>query len=518
MQGAQDQLGEFLLDSGLLSRTQLLEARQRAEVRGEALSKTLVSSGVLGEEEVRRAEAHASGIPYVMLTREDIDVSALLLIPEPLCRNRNLVAFRSDERGVEVALLDLADLPALDYLKHHGRILPRLTSRESLRRALLSYQKHLKEKFDSQLSSADASRALEALIGHVLLQGASAVHLELAADAPARIRYRIGGVLQEALVLSPEKASRIATELKSLAKFQRSAIPQEARLRFSTPEPLSVRASLVPTISGEKIVLNFSSEREGRKGFTLESLGFHGEALEAIQRMLHAKTGLLAVVGTPGSGVTTTLYTLLDLLDHPNRALASVEREVEYRLPRVSQTQIDESVGLSATAAVRGALRQDPDVIMLSDVDEDAALSLAGQAARRCLVIVGVEESAELPPAEMVVRQRLVRRLCSACKKEQALSGTEKRFLEEGADFARVLSALKEEGIIEKQTAWKEVPFWQAEGCSQCEGGYRGFVGLQEVSIAGEAALNIIEEGLFKAAQGLTTPEEVVRVASEMGK
>ena len=494
MQGTEGQLKEFLLDSGLLSRAQVGTAE-------------------------RRALAHASGVPYVALSRDDLDASAMLLVPEPLCRTHNMIAFRASEQGIEVALLDLSELPALDFLKHRGRILPRLTSRESLRRGLLAYQKHLKERFDKDLASADTARSLGALLAHALLQGASAIHIELASSAHARVRYRIGEALHEALALSPEKGIRIVSEIKSIAGFaQSAAVPQEARIRLAAPEPLSIRVSLMPTVSGEKAVLNLSPEREGRKGFTLESLGFHGEGLEILQRALHAKTGLIAVLGAAGSGVTTTLYTLLDVLDHPHRALASVEREVEYRLPRISQTQVDESAGLSAAAAVRAALRQDPDVLMLADMPEDGVLSLVGQAARRCLVIVGADETADLPSADVAVRQRLVRRLCDSCKKEQVLSSAEKRFLEESADFARVLSALKEEGVVERQAAWKEVAFWSAEGCERCEGGYNGFTGLQEVSAGGEAALNIIEEGLFKAAQGLTAPDEVVRVASEMGK
>lgn len=518
MQGIEGQLKEFLHDAGLLSRAQLGEAEQRAQERGEPLARTLVDSGVLNEEEVRRAVAHASGIPYVSLSREDIDISALLLVPEPLCRAHNVVAFASSERGVEIALLDLDDLSALDFLKHHGRVLPRLTSRESLRRALLLYQKQLKERFDSQLSSAEGGRSLEALLAHALVQGASAVHLDLPTLSRARVRYRIGGALHEAMVLAPEKASRIATELKTLAGFSAAtSVPQEVRLRLTTPEPLSVRFSVMPVAGGEKIVLNLVPERESRKGFTLETLGLHGEALEAVQRLLHQKTGLLVVAGPEGSGITTTLYTLLDLLNHPRRAIASVERQVEYRLPPVSQTEINESVGLSPTAAVRGALRQDPDVLTLADIEDEAALALAQQAAGRCFVVVG-GELAEVSAADAVIGQRLVRRLCQVCREEHTLTRTQARFLEERADFARTLATLKEEEVVGKDIQWKEVRFWRAVGCGQCEAGYQGSIGLFEVAVGGAMPFALVEDGLFKAAAGLTDIDEVVRVASEGGK
>jgi type IV pilus assembly protein PilB len=514
MQGVEGQLKEFLLDSGLLSRAELLRAERRAKEQGEPLPRALVESGVLSEEEVRRALAHAAGVPYVALAREEVDPQALFLIPEPVCRAHNCVAFATGDGTVEVALLDLEDLSALDFLKEHGRILPRLTSREALRRTLLAYQKRLKERFDARLGAGEGA-ALEALLAHALLSGAAAIHLELPADAPSRVRYRIAGVLRDALSLSPERSTQVATQLKKRAGFTSAKrSPQEARVRFAEPEPLVTRVSLMPLFAGEKLVINISYERAGRRGFTLESLGFNPVALELLDRVLHAKAGLIVLVGPEGSGTSTALYTILDLLSSSGRSLASVERAVECRLPQVAQTQIDEAVGLTAAAALRGALRQDPDVVALADCTNEAVLGLVAQAARRNLLVLAADEAAELPEADALVRLRLVRRLCTACRSEAPLSSAEQRFLEGEADFTRVLAVLKEEGVVAPHTSWKEIAFGRTEGCGECESGYKGFVGVQEVLVPGDASLNLIEDGLYKAAQGITDIEEVLRLAS----
>src|SRR3989344_506539 len=531
MQAEEGQLKEFLLEGGLVSRSQLDATLRQA--KGRSLSQALIESGVLSEEEVRRACAHALGIPHVVLEHNDIDLSALISIPEPICRVHSVVAYRRGEQGIEVSLLDMADLSALEFPRGGVRILPRLTSRESLRRALLSYQKHLKEKFGSKLEGTrSGEEALETLLAHALSQNASTIYLE-PTESGFRVRYRIGGVLHEAMALSQKSAQGAIAHLKQLAKLDVSAtLPQEARLKAALgEEDLTLRIATLPTALGERVALHLVSDAAGRKGFTLESLGLHGEALEYLCGVLQQKSGLVVVAGKEGSGVSTTLYTLLDVLNRPNLLLASVEQDIEYRLPHVAQTRVGEGTGISPAAALRATLRQDPDVVMIGEtLDGDAAL-LAVQAAKNRMIFLGVQADSAAEAIEKlfsfgiaealltsapltVVSQRLVRRLCKNYREEKRLSRPESHAFEGKADFGRVLAALKEEGIAPKTTSWKDIPFFTAEPCNECRGGYRGNVGIFEV-LDGEGnpvGLTLPEDGLFKAAQGLTSIDEVLVV------
>jgi hypothetical protein len=486
MQGHDGQLSEFLLDAGILSRSQLLLAAQRAQERNEALGDALVGSGVLTEEEVRRAAAHALCVPYIELASHEVDSRALALIPEPLCRAHGVVAFAASERGVEVALLNLEALPMLDFLRERMRVLPRLTSRESLRRALFTYQKMLKDRFDGSAAS---------LVAHAMSQSAAAVHLD-PTERGLRVLYRIDGRLHEAMLLSRERGERLLRELK---------------------ESKEVKLSIAPVANGERAVVHLLGTQENRKGFTLESLGLHGEPAELLYSVLRRRSGLVKVAGPSGSGVTTTLYTLFDLFNRPDRNLVSVERHIEHRFAHAVQTEVNEAAGLLSAAAVRAALRQDPDVLLLSDIEDEAALRLAAPAAGRLVVLAGGPEEV-LGAGETLVRVRLVRKLCMRCATPATFSRAELSALEEYADFGRVLAALKDESLLAPGAAWKDVPFLEPRGCEQCEGGYLGVVGVQEVRVGGSSSLSLVEDALFKAAAGRTNIGEVLAVAAGESK
>src|SRR3989344_163327 len=197
----EDTLRDFLLEAGLVSRGQLEEALRQAQ--GGQLSHALVAHGVLSEDEIRRAMSHAYGVPFVTLTRHDLLQEALELIPEPLSRAHNAVAFNLTEKGLEVAVLDLKSLEALEPLRlgHKHKILPRFTTRESIKQALLHYQHLLKDKFAHLLlTHREPSKIVAHLLSHAILQGASALHLEPAGGG-TRVRERVGGTLEDAMHL-----------------------------------------------------------------------------------------------------------------------------------------------------------------------------------------------------------------------------------------------------------------------------------------------------------------------------
>jgi len=469
-----------------------------------------------GDDEARHALAHELGVPFVTLERDDISTDALQLLPEPLCRAHNLVAYKESGDTLEVALLDLAGLEALEPLRAQLRkkIVPRLTTRDSLRRALVLYQKILKEKYGEKLlRESNPRKALETLLRHAVAQRASEIHIETSPKG-VLVRYRHGRALREAMLL-PAAAAGIIGAVRSLAGTGSKTLPQEGRfaLDLGSGTGVSARVSSMPVAGGEKLVMRLMREDSGAKGYTLEGLGLHGAGAETLYNTLHALRGLVLVAGGAGSGRTTLLYTLLDLLNTPELSLSSVEEQVAQRLPHVAQTAV--TGDLTMAAALRAALRQDPDVVMLDSIsDRETADLAAAAAARGVLVLAGTANESAVPGATLVVRTALVRKLCD--KQTRGTRTLERRHLEPlepRADFAKVLAALKEEGRVAQTAAWKDLGFAQVSGCSECDGGYRGMTGLFEVISGGEPALNLFEDALFKAATGQTSVAEALRLS-----
>ncbi len=552
MQVDEGQLRDFLIDSGLVTRGQLADFVRTDE---KSLYDLLSEHNVVAEDELRRAAAHATGTTFVVLTKEDISPTAILLIPEPISRSHNMLAYQLDGDILEVALLDLDDLAYLSLLNLPYRVRPRLTSRASIKNGLLHYQKILREKFGALLQQG--THVVDALVHHALLSSAHGIHIDI--NTTALVRYRIGEALHEAMQLPLHIGTQLSEQLKVLAKLlPTSSTIQEGRFRFDkNDERHVVHVSALPTANGERLVLRLARESAGIAGFALAPLGFHGAALEQVQTLLHQRSGLIVVASPARSGKTATLYTLLDQLNHTRLSIATVEEKIEHRFPHLAQTQLKPEVGLTAVAGLRAVLKQDPDVVMVGDIKDNDTLALAAHAASvGALVLVGVEAPTAGAAIEKllqfgvsplllattlrgVIATNTVKRLCTHDKEEYALARAEGAPLEPYADFGRVLAALKDEKIIDPDKQWKEIFFSRAIACSQCEGGYEGIIGVQEVlpltavgkeMVMGraeaadfenqgreEGMLNLVEDALVKAAQGLTSLEEVFALIDRVG-
>ena len=468
----------------------------------------------MNDDERRHALAHELGLPFVQLDRDSISLEALVLVPESLAREHNIVAYHLAEGSLQVALLDVADLGELEFLRSRYRLLPRLTDRESMTRGLLHYQRHLAATYGAALGQTQSPQLLDTLLRHALHSCATDIHLQNTQEG-LLVRYRINSSLKNAMTLPPAAGNNVITKLRSLSGVPAGTLPREGALRvdLGNGEDLSVRVSSVPILSGEKLVLHLVREK-ARRGHTLESLGLHGEALEAVHKTLLKRRGLVVVGGAHRSGKSTLLYTLLDLLNVPEISIATVENHVEYRLPRVAQTDI-EAAGVTKAAALRAALKQDCDVVMLSSVEDTEVAQVAAAAAQRgALVLAGITDAELFPTPDLFIQTALVRRLGDKqIADKHRLTRAHADGLEEFADFANVLSALKEEGKVGKDTQWKEIQFCRPTPSSEHPNGYSGFVGIQEVVREGRlAGLTMIEDAVFKAAIGLTSIEEVKKL------
>lgn len=580
------QFKKFILESGFVSKTDFESAVKTAETKKQKVGNILLSEGKISESDLKRAEAYVLGIPFVSLADQKIDIAVLSFIPEPIARNYNIVAYKKSADGLEVAMLDVDDLPVIDFIKKRSglKILSRLTDTASIKAVLVQYRKSLNAEFEniiqketstlSDVKDEDGDKSVEkseselkemaedlpvvkivdSLIFHAILQNASDIHIE-PGEKELTVRYRIDGILHDAMVLDKNAGAGITARIKVLAnlKLDEKRLPQDGRFKKEQDgEKISFRVSTLPTFFGEKTVMRIL--KENAHGFSLETLGFHGEALERIHGSLLQKTGMVLATGPTGSGKTTTLYTMLDILNKPEVNISTVEDPIEYQMPRVNQTQVKPEIGLTFANGLRSLLRQDPDIVMVGEIRDGETAGLAVNAsltghlvlstihtnsaagAIPRLMDMGVEPFLITATVKTIIAQRLVRRLTPG-KEKYFLSPAELKNLEKIVDLTRVLEFLRTEKIVGAKDSWDKIPFYKAVKSAEFTDGYSGRVGIHEVLkvtqtiremiLSGksqddieiqakkEGMMTMIEDGVFQAALGMTTLEEVFRVVSE---
>ncbi len=578
---------KLLNTSGLVSKTDVAMALKKSKETNQSLGSVLMSDGKLTEKDWNSMQAVSLGIPFVSLKGEHIPPDVLNLIPEPIARTNNIIAYKKSTTGLEVAMLDVDNLPVIDFIKKKVgvRILPRMTSSDSIKEALGLYQKSLQADFediikkesnqiksvvDNSFSNEKMSgtektekelaedipivKIVDTLISHAILQGASDIHIEPCEESLV-IRYRIDGILHDAMILSKDTAPGIVARIKVLSnlKLDEKRLPQDGRFKIVNDSGrVSFRVSTLPTYFGEKTVIRIL--RENAKGFSLEGLGFHGEALERIHRGMKKRNGMLLTAGPTGSGKTTTLYTMLDILNTPDVNISTVEDPIEYQMARINQTQTKAEIGLTFANGLRTLLRQDPDIIMVGEIRDGETAGLAVNAsltghlvlstihtnsaagAIPRMIDMGVEPFLIVSTVKTVIAQRLVRKL-SEEKEEYLLSAVELEALAKVVNLDVVLAALKAESIVAPAATWKEIPFYRPKPNKDSPDGYHGRVGIHEVLEVSstikemilknssaddiekmakkEGMMTMIEDGIFLVASGVTSTEEVLRVVSE---
>lgn len=583
MHVSEGELKEFIVDSGLVSRKDIDDAETEAKKTKQSLGDVLVSRGNLSEDALRRIKAYVLGIPFINLKDQKISFEILSLIPEPIARTHNIIAFKKDEAGLQVAMLDTEDLSSIDSVRKSTglKILPRLTDNESLKHALLQYQKSLKEEFGDiitteagrlkvvqeapgdEASSADLKkmaedlpivRIVDTLLRHAIIQKASDIHIE-PMETEVLVRYRIDGILRDAMTLPRNAAAGITARIKVLSnlKLDEKRLPQDGRFKMETEtDKVSFRVSMLPTYYGEKVVMRLL--RETGEGFTLEVLGFHGENLERIHQATKMSTGLILISGPTGSGKTTTLYTILDILNTPDVNISTIEDPIEYQMKRVNQTQVNPAIGFTFANGLRSLVRQDPDIIMVGEIRDGETASLAVNAALTGhlvlstihtnsaagaiprLIDMGVEPFLLVSTIKVIIGQRLVRQLCDE-RDSYTLTKAERAKVAPEEQFEQALKALQEEKVAKKGVTLDTLAFGRAKHSATCEDGYSGRIGIHEVLASSsairdiilhdgtseaienqarkEGMLTMLEDGLYKAGKGVTSLEEVLSAVTE---
>jgi len=577
------QLKTFILDSNLISKKDVESVFEEAEKKKIDPGVILLQRDLIQEDQLRKIQAYVLGIAFVDLKNQKIDPSILSMIPEPIARNHNIIAFRKNPDSLEVAMLDTDDLGAVDFVKKKVglKIVPRLTDTVSIKMALLQYQKSLKADFgdiiqkeslsikspmgknNENISETDLKklaedlpvvRVVDTLLKHAALQDASDIHIE-PQENEVVVRYRIDGLLRDAMILPKKAGDSIIARIKVLSnlKLDEKRLPQDGRFKVDmNPERVSFRVSILPVYYGEKAVMRLL--RENVSGFTLEGLGFHGEGLEKLHEATRLSTGMILTTGPTGSGKTTTLYTMLDILNTPDVNISTIEDPVEYQIKRINQTQVKPDIGFTFSSGLRSLVRQDPDVIMVGEIRDNETASLAINAALTGHLVLStlhtnssagaiprfidmkVEPFLLVSTLSVIVAQRLVRKLAPE-KEKYSLTESEFAELSKKINLEKVLVSLKKENIVDAKADWKTISFYKPKKSVTSEDGFNSRIGIHEVlkmspvikdlimkmatsdeisaQAEKEGMLTMAEDGIFKAVQGLTTIEEVLRVVTE---
>lgn len=586
----EEKLKNFLIDAGFITLQAYKDLLKETGNDYEKLQSLIVERNIVTKANLLQIKGHLLGIPFINLQKTIIDPDVLNLVPEHIAESYNLAAYRKGGNTLEVAMLDPDNLQSIDFIKKKTglEILPRLTDEASLENALKQYGQTLEEEFSQLVSEAGKEargeslkivdeekegkelslkdlreiaeklpviKVVDSLLRHAILQNASDVHIEPSEQA-ITVRYRIDGILHDVMMLPHQIYSALIARIKVLAnlKLDEHRLPQDGRFKIEgMEEKVSIRVSTIPVMDGEKIVMRLLHEEVGT--LTLESLGLGGEALQILNRDIKKPNGMILVTGPTGSGKTTTLYSIMDIINIPEVNIATVEDPIEYHMPRVNQTQVKPQIGLTFASGLRSLVRQDPDIIMVGEIRDNETASLAINAALTGHLVLSTlhtnSAAGSLPrlldmevqpflaasTINVIIAQRLVRKFYQETKKSYFLTPEEIATLKNQYDTEKILKTLQRKGAVKKEESWQSIPFYRPAGSKDCPDGYKGRIGIFEVlpvtesikklivskasadeiqkEAIKEGMLTMLEDGFIKAVKGITSLEEIMRVTKE---
>lgn len=583
----------------LLERSGAATSQQLQPLVSEAASSNLrlqdivLQNNLIDERALTKLYATYADIPYIELDPRDIPSDILMRIPERIARQYNAVIFKIDPNGlIHLAMDDPDDVQAVNFIeKEIGTntrvyIAPRSNILECLEGYRGDVTQELKEVIDIQreddgsnqkvteaevAEDSPIAQTVNLLLEYAIRSNASDIHIE-PREQFVQVRYRIDGVLKEVNRLPKNVLGALVSRIKILSnlKIDERRIPQDGRFKIKVAgKQYALRVSTLPIADGEKVVMRILDE--SNQAVTLEQLGYWGHSLAVINQALTEPNGMILVTGPTGSGKSTSLFSVLSMLNTPEVNISTIEDPVEYKIPGVNQTQTNSKAGMTFASGLRALLRQDPNIIMVGEIRDGETANLGVQAAltghlvfstlhtnnaATCLprlLDMGIEPFLIASTVKAVVGQRLVRRLCMNCRQSYVPNQTEVAeivrlfHLAPGQDFYYI-HQLEAQAIVQKvggETPWGTTDttiaaLWQPNpnGCDECNHtGFKGRVGIYEVlgtsreiqkmiiggntsneiqdQAVAEGMTTMLTDGLIKAIRGNTTVEEVLRVTKE---
>ena len=565
-----DKLKELLLKKGLLTAVDFDSLSAEAARQGQSIADILIFRNLISLEDYYKLLADYFGVEPANLAKRRIDEEILRLLPEDLARQKRSIVFgREPDGALDVAMEDPSDLATIDFLTRYlkTRLNPFLASPDDLNQGFVYYGRRLTQDFkkiiEENIQASIKARvhgkeekeaALELpivaivdnLLSYAMASRASDIHIEIMEEG-ILVRYRIDGVLHEILRIPKEVHPSIIARLKLLAnlKLDEHARSQDGRFRHKVGSDLmDVRVAVMPTFYGEKVELRLLSSAQ--RVPSLNELGVSEDTKEILLKNIKKTYGMVLICGPTGAGKTTTLYSLLNILNRPEVNIATIEDPIEYDIKYVNQTQINPQAGITFSAGLRSLLRQDPNIILVGEIRDEDTADISVQAALTGHLVISslhTNDAAtavprlidmKIPPflvaavLNSISAQRLVRRLCQDCRQSWQPDGATLKNIQKQLEELKIESRFKPPKTL-----------YKAQGCDSCNHtGYKGRLAILEIidvteevrkaivrpdftldflkeAIRQQNFITMFEDGLRKAEQGLTTLEEILRVIGE---
>lgn len=592
MQISDATIEKLLTGAGKATPEQIEGLKKTNEREHRPLQQLVLQSKIVTETDLTQIFADYAHVPFVTIDPRDIPEEVLNKIPERIAVQYRVVLFKIDEDGVmHLAMDDPDDVQAIDFIQkeigENTKIY--IATRDNILACLENYRgdvdKQLNDVIDVQreddgsdqpVTEADiaedspVAQTINLLLEYAIRSSASDIHIE-PREGFVQIRYRIDGVLNEVNRLPKGVLGSLISRIKILSnlKIDERRVPQDGRFKIKVAgKQYALRVSTLPIADGEKVVMRILDE--SNEAISLESLGYWGKSLEIINEALTEPNGVVLITGPTGSGKSTSLFSILNILNTPDVNISTIEDPVEYKIPGVNQTQTNVKAGMTFASGLRALLRQDPNIIMVGEIRDGETANLGIQAALTGhlvfstlhtnnaattlprLLDMGIEPFLIASTVRAVVGQRLVRRLCMNCREQYKPSKDDtdaiyKTFhlADDSAATLNKLETLAKSQKVGETTEMSTDPtsihtLWKAspKGCDECNHtGYKGRIGIYEVlgnslavqklivanatsnqiqtqSIA-EGMLTMQMDGLVKALRGQTTIEEILRVTKE---
>jgi type IV pilus assembly protein PilB len=584
-------LEDVLIQLKLLSSEQLELVKLESARNGKPLTQIILEMNLMTEENLTKARAISLGVPYVDLSGVHVDPNILKNLSKDLAKKYLAVPFAFSNGSLNIAMTDPNNVQVIEFIEKKSGlpVSPYLASEKSISQVVDQYQdisSEVKEalqsinenetngsapsidikkldEVDNLVQDAPVTRAVNTIMEFAAKSRASDVHIE-PRESGIKVRYRIDGVLHETMTLPVHIQAALISRIKILSnlKIDEHRIPQDGRFGIKMEDrEIDVRVAISPTVFGEKAVLRLLDKSQGL--ITLESLGIRGKAFKLIEEGSKRPHGMVLSTGPTGSGKSTTLYALLNRMNNPEVNIITLEDPVEYQVDGINQIQINSAVGLTFASGLRSILRQDPDIIMVGEIRDAETAGLAIQSALTGHTVLSTlhtnNSSGVLPrlldmeiepfliasTVNTVIGQRLVRRICSKCKKSYTASPALTEAIKKSVGHLLPSHKNPKKGT-EKELGYEHLPFeedekitlFKGEGCEECRNtGYQGRIGIYEVfqvtpemeklllshatsvEIQDEAVkagmITMRQDGFLKALEGITTVDEVVSRVTE---
>ncbi|KKQ84101.1 MAG: Type IV-A pilus assembly ATPase PilB [Candidatus Woesebacteria bacterium GW2011_GWA1_38_8] len=556
MRVTDDKLRSTLAELNIIADKDLALILKKYEDSNIGLSKILVNEGIINENDLAKVIADIVALPYIQLDQQAIDVSILNTIPEIVAKKNRIVVFGKDREGLHIATSNLDNEQTVSFIEKKTGFPVKLyfTSDKDIDDALNGYTKDIKSAYQKILNENVASaskktkddlsiiKIVEVTITYAYKNKSSDIHIE-PYENKSLIRFRIDGILHDIVDLPKSVHIQAVTRIKVLAKLRTDEhqTPQDGKISFKSEEGnIDIRVSVVPTTGGEKVVMRLLSERS--RQYSLSDLGLSEEDNIKLASAYKKPHGMILSTGPTGSGKTTTLYAILKVLNRREVNIMTIEDPVEYEIEGISQIQVNEKAGLTFADGLRSLVRQDPDIMLVGEIrdHETAGISVnaamtghlvlstlhtndAGTSIPR-LLDMGIEPFLVSSTLNVVVAQRLVRKICTKCRYSEEL------YMKDNIG-GPLLS-------VAKYTKTDKIRTYKGKGCDVChQTGYSGRIGIFEVMVIDDeirkaivdkkdsdiiqkiavknGMTTIFEDGINKMIKGLTTIDEVLRVTKE---